>query len=159
MRGTLMPVDKYGVACSAQNALTPGKCFGGAARRAAYINKIRASHDNVLLMDCGGSFFGSLFWQVLQTEPTCWYMNDMEYDVAMLTHFEFHGKATSVASYIQGLDTTTKVVLSNANISAEPAFSARRPNNEPMIVPWAVKIVGGKKVGFLTLIPYSSKKK
>ena len=149
----------FSVACSATQALTAGECFGGAARRANYINNVRAARENVLLLDCGGSFFGSLFWQVLNVEPTVFYMNALKYDFSAINTIDFHGSETALAAYIDGLDASIPVILTNMNISGDPLLARNRPNNQPRTVPWAVKVVGKRKIGFIALVAYTIKTK
>lgn len=57
-----------------------------------------------------------------------------------------------ILAYFDGLDASIPVVLTNANISGDPALAGSRQT-----VPWAVKTVGGRKVGYIALIPYNSK--
>ena len=67
IRGAAFPVDKFGVACDAEeyNA-TPCKCFGGAARRHAFFEGAR-SNPNTVVIDTNSFFFGTgLFFSSFQ---------------------------------------------------------------------------------------------
>ena len=63
--------------------------LGGAAKRAALINKIRAKHKNVLLLDSGDIFQGTPYFNYYGGELEFKLMSEMGYDFATLGNHDF----------------------------------------------------------------------
>ena len=78
--------NKYGGKCRVADAAN-NKCFGGVARRKTAIDQIRAKDKNVLLLDGGDQFQGTLWFSVYKGEEARIFMNDLGYD-AMVTRFK-----------------------------------------------------------------------
>lgn len=70
--------NKYGGSCSSSDAQS-GKCFGGVARRATMINKIKSERSNVLLLDAGDQFQGTLWFYVYKGLACSNFMNQLGY--------------------------------------------------------------------------------
>lgn len=66
-----------------------GECFGGVARRATMIKKIRAEEKNVLLLSGGDVFTGTLWYLAYRGNASRKFMNELGYD-AMVYSFFFH---------------------------------------------------------------------
>ena len=62
---------------------------GGAARRAAYINKVRAYEPNVLLLDAGDIWQGTPYFNVFEGRLEFELMSKMKYDAATLGNHDF----------------------------------------------------------------------
>lgn len=71
--------DRYGVSCSEEDA-AGGYCFGGVARRFTKIQQVRDSDENVLLLDAGDQFQGTLWFYHFQGTATSHFMNELGYD-------------------------------------------------------------------------------
>lgn len=71
--------DPYGFFCYPKDAQA-GKCFGGMARRATMIKRIRSQEQNVLLVSAGDVFTGTLWYQVYRGNATRTLMNELGYD-------------------------------------------------------------------------------
>ena len=65
--------------CSPQNR-ADGACFGGIARRAAKVKEIRNNKENVLLLDAGDQFFGTLWYYIHRGTATSHFMDLLRYD-------------------------------------------------------------------------------
>ncbi|TXB63675.1 bifunctional metallophosphatase/5'-nucleotidase [Vicingus serpentipes] len=63
--------------------------LGGAARRAALIEKIRASEQNVLLLDAGDIFQGTPYFNKFEGEIDFKLMSLMQYDAATIGNHDF----------------------------------------------------------------------
>ena len=63
--------------------------MGGALRRKAVIDSIRATHDNVLLVDAGDVVQGTVFFNIFKGEVEMMIMNELGYDVRTLGNHEF----------------------------------------------------------------------
>lgn len=57
-----------------------GGCFAGVARRATMIKKIRSSESNVLLLDAGDQFQGSVWFNFYKGAEAAHFMNKLQYD-------------------------------------------------------------------------------
>lgn len=57
-----------------------GSCFAGVARRATVIKKIRNSESNVLLLDAGDQFQGTVWFNYYKGAEAAHFMNKLRYD-------------------------------------------------------------------------------
>lgn len=74
--------NKYGGPCTDKE----GKCFGGAARHKALIDKLKRENTNTLLLDAGDQFQGTMWFYYYGSELVSWAMNELGYD-AMVSIF------------------------------------------------------------------------
>ncbi len=72
--------DKYGGSCTPEEAAQDA-CFGGVARRYTKIEEIRKSHTNVLLLDAGDQFQGTLWFFYYTGNATKHFMKTLNYEV------------------------------------------------------------------------------
>lgn len=63
--------------------------LGGAARRAAWIRKVRAENEHVLLFDSGDIFQGTPYFNFFKGELEIRLMNEMGYDAATIGNHDF----------------------------------------------------------------------
>lgn len=63
-----------------------GRCFGGVARRFAKVSEIRRLEDNVLLVDAGDQFQGTVWFNYYKGAEAAHFMNKLGYD-AMVNRF------------------------------------------------------------------------
>lgn len=76
--------NRFGGSCSTSDAQS-GKCFGGVARRATMINKIKSERSNVLLLDAGDQFQGTLWFYVYKGLACSAFMNRLGYSAMVST--------------------------------------------------------------------------
>jgi 2',3'-cyclic-nucleotide 2'-phosphodiesterase (5'-nucleotidase family) len=152
IHGAIMPRDSVTKqVCSVAQA-NSSSCVGGAARRASFVQRVRREAENVMLLDTGASYFGSLTSKVFGGGPTQAIMNLMEYDVIGLCPDDFHDGAPTLASFLGGLRPSISVVATNLNVSACSHLSSQRPGTDvATLVPWAVKSVNGRNVGVISM--------
>ncbi|KAH3713985.1 hypothetical protein DPMN_073788 [Dreissena polymorpha] len=74
--------NKYGSDCSEKEAGS-SQCYGGVARRLTKLNEIRLSHSNLLLLDAGDQFMGTLWFFVYKGMAAASFMNKLGYDVTV----------------------------------------------------------------------------
>ncbi len=72
--------DTLTVNCDQEEA-DEGKCFGGAARRSTMVKQIRNEVNNVLFLDGGDQFQGTLWCYVHRGKATAHFVNMLGYDV------------------------------------------------------------------------------
>jgi len=75
--------------------------MGGAARRAALINKIRSEEKHVLLLDSGDILQGTPYFNFFQGEPEIKLMSTMKYDAATVGNHEFDAGIERLAELTQ----------------------------------------------------------
>lgn len=68
---------------TSRNSGTCGKgspCFAGVARRATMVKRIRSSERNVLLLDAGDQFQGTVWFNYYKGAEAVHFMNKLRYD-------------------------------------------------------------------------------
>lgn len=113
---------------------------GGVARQAAVVNQIRAEGGNVLLVDAGDRFTGTLFHQQYRGADNVQIMNALGYDVMTLGNHEFDDGEDVLLSFVSGLE--FPVVA--ANIEWGPFAQL-----DELISPYVVLDVAGQQVGVI----------
>jgi len=114
--------------------------YGGYARQATIIKQIRAKEKNVLLLNAGDTFQGTLYFNVYEGLADLAFMNAVKYDAMAVGNHEFDrgpaplGTFASLAQF--------PVLSANLDVSAEPTLAGK-------IQPSAVVKVGGQSVGIV----------
>mmetsp|Transcript_1633 Transcript_1633/g.5051 ORF Transcript_1633/g.5051 Transcript_1633/m.5051 type:complete len:963 (+) Transcript_1633:98-2986(+) len=117
-RSQQLPV-RYNTMCSAEVLQQdPSQCTGGAARRATIIGRLRDEAENVLLMDGGWTFHGSLFWETFSGQDSKQVFDELEYDVVGLKKSEFYSGLDDLESFLRG--SRFRAVVTNLDVSREP---------------------------------------
>lgn len=78
----------HGSSCPASLA-SKGQCYGGIARRLTKIQELRSSWPNLLLLDAGDQFQGTLWFYVHKGKAAAYFMNKLKYD-AMVSILSFY---------------------------------------------------------------------
>ena len=93
--------NKYGGPCAPADSVAK-KCFGGVARRQTAIKDIRQTHRNVLLLDAGDQFQGTVWFNVYKGLATAFFMNRLGYDamVSVFLHFTLFNFTTAFGTHI-----------------------------------------------------------
>ncbi|MGB7338738.1 MAG: 5'-nucleotidase C-terminal domain-containing protein [Phototrophicaceae bacterium] len=116
---------------------------GGAARMATVINQVRAEEDNVILLDGGDRFTGTLFHTVYLGQDNVRIMNLMEYDAMALGNHEFDNGDEVLADFVNGVN--FPVLAANIDFSASPILS------DIGIEQYTIVDVNGVQVGVIGL--------
>ena len=77
--GRFEETDPHGFLCYPKYAKA-NNCFGGMARKATEIKRIRSEEKNVLLLSGGDVFTGTMWYKVYRGNATRKFMNDLGYD-------------------------------------------------------------------------------
>ena len=77
-------MSKYGGLCRTKDAQA-GKCYGGVARRMTALRQIRNNTENMLFLDAGDQFQGTLWFYIHKGTAAAHFMNLLQYD-AMVSH-------------------------------------------------------------------------
>ncbi len=129
--------NESGGTCSADDA-AGGKCYGGVARRVTMINRIRAEGGNMVLLDAGDQFQGTLFYTQYKGQESVPFLNMMGYQAMAVGNHEFDDGPAVLARFIKALD--FPVLSANIDASKEPQLAG-------LIAPYAVLEAGGQKIG------------
>ena len=133
--------NKYESTCSAEEE-GKGECIGGAARLVTAINDRRKAleGENVLLLNGGDNFQGSLFYTTYKGAAEAEFLNQMKFDAMTVGNHEFDDGEDALAPF---LDVVKFPVLS-ANVKASAASKVG-----DRIKPSIVLDVGGQKIGIV----------
>ncbi|XP_067099519.1 snake venom 5'-nucleotidase-like [Osmerus mordax] len=118
-----------------------GPCFAGVARRYTKIEEIRNSERNVLLLDAGDQYQGTVWFNYYKGEEAAYFMNKLGYNAMAFGNHEFdNGVEGLVEPFLQKVNFT---VLS-ANIKADQVLA---PAISGYYQPYKVFTVDSEKVG------------
>lgn len=135
------PINRFDATCSTTE---PSKltCFGGASRLKAAIDQQRAAlkGKDVLLLDAGDNFQGSLFYTTYKGAAELEFLNDMKLDAMTVGNHEFDDGETALAPF---LDKARFPVL-GANVATD---AASKLGNR--IKPFVILERGGQKIGII----------
>ncbi|ADZ71520.1 bifunctional metallophosphatase/5'-nucleotidase [Polymorphum gilvum] len=139
-------VNKYDSACSAEED-QKGECFGGVARVKAKIEERRKALTeagrNVLVLDAGDQFQGSLFYTSYKGKAEAEFMTMIGYDAMAVGNHEFDDGPATLADFIGLVD--FPVLSGNIDVIGEPLLKGK--------VPGAVVLeVGGEKVAIVSTL-------
>ena len=116
---------------------------GGAARQAAVVNQVREQGGNVLLLDAGDRFTGTLFHQQYLGQDSVQIMNAIGYDGMTLGNHEFDNGDEVLADFVDGVE--FPVVNANVDFSASEFLAGKIP-------PYAILDVTGEQIGIIGLV-------
>ncbi len=136
-------INAFDSTCSAEDE-AEGKCFGGAARLVTEVNalrdQIKAAGGNVLVLEAGDVFQGSLFFTTYSGQAEAEMMNKIGLDAMVYGNHEFDLGSEPLAKFIE---TATFPVLSGSvDVSADKRLA-------PLAEDRLVLDVGGQKVAIL----------
>ena len=137
-------VDQYnrnGALCTAADA-TAGVCIGGVPRLSTAVTHIRNTSDNVLLLDAGDQFQGTLFYNLFKSDVLTETMNYLGYDAMAVGNHEFDDGPAELARFVNGVN--FPVLSANVDVSAEPELAG-------LIPPYITKTVAGRVIGIIGL--------
>ncbi|MBU2326351.1 MAG: 5'-nucleotidase C-terminal domain-containing protein [Alphaproteobacteria bacterium] len=97
-------IGKTDSTCSEEDAAA-NECFGGIARVKSAIDARRAelSGKNVLTLDAGDQFQGSLFYTTYKSAPIADFMNGIGFDAMAIGNHEFDDGPEELAKFIDAL--------------------------------------------------------
>ncbi len=133
--------NKYESTCSAEEE-TEGKCIGGAARLVTAIADRRKANEgnNVLLLNGGDNFQGSLFYTTYKGKAEAEFLNLMKFDAMTVGNHEFDDGEEALVPFLE--EVTFPVLSANVHPNAQSKVGDR-------IKPSLVVEVGGQKIGIV----------
>lgn len=118
------------------------ECIGGSARIATKVQEIRESTDNVLVLDAGDQFLGTLYYSQFKADIVAKMMNAIGYDVMAVGNHEFDDGPGMLLDLID--QAKFDVVGTNINTTNVPTLTGK-------IKPSTVVTVDGQLVGIVGL--------
>lgn len=133
--------NKYESTCSAEEE-TKGECIGGAARLVTAIAERRKALDgqNVLLLNGGDNFQGSLFYATYKGAAEAEFLNLMKFDAMTVGNHEFDDGEDALVPFLEKVK--FPVLSANVHPNAQSKVGDR-------IKPSLVLEVGGQKIGII----------
>ncbi|RWH34486.1 MAG: LysM peptidoglycan-binding domain-containing protein [Mesorhizobium sp.] len=133
--------NKYESTCSAEEE-TKGECIGGAGRLVTAIAQERKKLEgqNVLLLNAGDSFQGSLFYITYKGAAEEEFLNQLKPDAVTLGNHEFDDGESALVPYLD----KAKFPVVSANVVPNDKSGAHGK-----VKPSIVVEVGGQKIGIV----------
>ncbi|WP_171228387.1 bifunctional UDP-sugar hydrolase/5'-nucleotidase [Ruegeria sp. HKCCA4008] len=137
-------INKYDSTCDAEGE-AEGKCFGGVARLKTMVDARRdaLADQNVLLLDAGDPFQGSLYYTTYKGAAEAEFMEAIGYDVMAVGNHEFDDGPEGLATFIDAV--SFPVISGNLDLSSSAELKDKVGNH-------VVLDVGGQKVGIISAL-------
>ncbi|GFE51262.1 multifunctional 2',3'-cyclic-nucleotide 2'-phosphodiesterase/5'-nucleotidase/3'-nucleotidase [Roseobacter cerasinus] len=144
MHSRIESINKYDSTCNAEGE-AEGTCFGGVARVKTAVDQKRAELEgqNVLLLDAGDPFQGSLFYSTYKGAAEAEFMQAIGYDAMAVGNHEFDDGPQGLADFIEKV--SFPVVSGNLDLSGEALLDGKVENH-------VVLDVGGQKIGIVSAL-------
>jgi len=140
------PVNAFDSTCSAED-LAAGACFGGVARLTAKINAlrdaIRAEAGQVIVLDAGDQFQGSLYYTTYKGAVEAEFLEAIGFDAMAVGNHEFDDGPAGLANLADRV--SFPLVSGNTDISAEASLIGKVEDH-------VVLKVGGEKIGIVSAL-------
>jgi 5'-nucleotidase len=146
LHSRIQPINRFDSTCNAEDDAA-GECFGGVARVATAINMLRgeleADGQNVLVMDAGDQFQGSLFFTTYEGDAAAEMMNAIGFDVMASGNHEWNNGPEGFARFLEQVE--FPVIAGNLDVSGEPAVA-------DLLLDHVVLDVDGTQVGVISAL-------
>lgn len=144
LHSRIEPISAYDSTCSAEDNAA-GECFGGVARVKTMINQLRdeLSDQNVIVLDAGDQYQGSLMYTTYKGDVEIEFMNDIGFDVMAVGNHEFDDGDEGLAKLADGVD--FPVISGNIDVSSSNVLAGKVSNH-------VVLEVGGQKIGIISAL-------
>ncbi|XP_034436533.1 5'-nucleotidase [Hippoglossus hippoglossus] len=124
-----------------EKCVNRSRCLAGVARRATEIRRVRASESNVLLLDAGDQFQGTVWFNFYKGAEAAHFMNSLRYDAMALGNHEFDN---GVEGLMKPFMEEIQCPVLSANIRPDQTLA---PTFGKSYLPYKILTVGGQKVG------------
>ncbi len=144
LHSRIEPISKYDSTCSAEDN-EAGECFGGYARLKTAVDEARAALDggNVVLMDAGDQYQGSLMYTTHKGAVEAEMMGRVGYDVMAVGNHEFDDGPDGLLKLIDSVE--FPVISGNIDVSQSNILSGKVQNH-------VVLEIGGEKIGVISVL-------
>jgi len=137
-------INRFDSTCNAEGE-AEGKCFGGVARIKAAIDAKRAelAGQNVVVLDAGDPFQGSLFYTTYKGAAEAEFMEAIGYDAMAVGNHEFDDGPPKLAEFIANV--SFPVVSGNLDLTGEASL-------KDAVADHVVLEIGGEKIGIVSAL-------
>ena len=139
-------INAFDSTCDAETE-AKGECFGGVARLYTKINElrdaIRAEGGNVIVLDAGDQFQGSLMFTTYKGAVEAEMMERIGFDAMALGNHEFDDGPEGLGAFLDKV--TFPVISGNIDVSASNVLAGRVSNH-------VVLEVGGERIGIVSAL-------
>ncbi len=139
-------INGFDSTCTAEEAAA-NECFGGVARVATKIRELRdslkAAGQNVIVLDAGDQFQGSLMYTTYKGAVEAEFMEQIGFDAMALGNHEFDDGPEGLAGFLDKV--TFPVISGNIDVSRSNVLKDRVKNH-------VVLEVGGEKIGIISAL-------
>ncbi|HEV7276714.1 MAG TPA: bifunctional metallophosphatase/5'-nucleotidase [Devosiaceae bacterium] len=139
-------INAFDSTCDAE-AEAAGECFGGIARIKTMIdtrrNALREEGANVLTLDAGDQYQGSLFYTTYKGDEVVEFMNMIGFDAMAVGNHEFDDGPEGLLKLVEGLD--FPIISGNTDVSGEPILAGKLRGA-------LVLEVGGERIGIVSTL-------
>ena len=138
------PINRYDSTCSAKESET-NECFGGIARVKSAIDAKRAElkGSNLLVLDAGDEFQGSLYYSTFKSGPVAEFMNGIGFDAMAIGNHEFDDGPAELDKLIGAVKFP---IISGNTIAAKGSLLDGKYKG------YVVKEIGGQKVAIVSVL-------
>ncbi len=137
------PISAYDGPCAAEDNAA-GECFGGVARMVTAVADARErAGDNVLLLDAGDWFQGSLFYTQYKGDMAAEFMTKLDYDVMAVGNHEFDDGPQGLADFVDQVE--FPVLSANIDVSQNDALAGKIDKS-------TVIELGGERIGIVSVL-------
>ena len=144
LHSRIEPINAYDSTCSAEDDAA-GECFGGVARLKSLIDQKRAEleGENVLVLDAGDQFQGSLFFTTYEGQAAAEFMNAIGFDAMALGNHEFNLGPAKLAAFVDAVE--TPVISGSLDLSRSGELGGKVGST-------LVLEVGGERIGLVSAV-------
>ncbi|MEM6759716.1 MAG: bifunctional UDP-sugar hydrolase/5'-nucleotidase [Pseudomonadota bacterium] len=144
MHSRIESINRFDSTCSGEDEAA-GECFGGFARVKTAIDakKAELSGQNVLTLDAGDPFQGSLFYTTYKGAAEAEFMEQMGYDAMAVGNHEFDDGPEGLQGFVEKV--SFPVISGNLDLSGEATLNGKVDDH-------VVLEMGGKKIGIVSAL-------
>lgn len=138
-------INKFDSTCSAAET-EKNECFGGIARVKSAIDARRGelgSDANLLVLDAGDQFQGSLFYTQYKSGPVAEFMNGIGFDAMAIGNHEFDDGPEELLKFIDALK--FPIISGNTKAAADSILADKYKG-------YVIKDLGGQKVAVVSVL-------
>ncbi|WP_134726542.1 bifunctional metallophosphatase/5'-nucleotidase [Paracoccus luteus] len=140
------PINKYDSTCDAET-LAANECFGGVARMAAAIkakrDEIAAAGGNVIVLDAGDQYQGSLFYTTYKGKEVAEFMSAIGFDAMAVGNHEFDDGPEGLVTLLDGVK--FPVISGNLDLSRSNVLKGKVGDSVTLQV-------GGERIGIVSAL-------
>lgn len=146
LHSRIEPINRFDSTCGAEDD-AEGKCFGGVARVKTKLDerrsKLQATGQNVIALDAGDQFQGSLFYTTYKGKVAAEFVNALGLDAMAVGNHEFDDGPQVLSDFIDAVN--VPVLSGNTLAGANSPLAGKIPG-------YIIKDVGGEKIGIVSVL-------